>query len=277
MDILYVNSNNKQIDLGKDYLMSRNTTLLDYEWETTTKNTFHPMISKFTKSMVKKNFTLNIRASSKKDFLQKYNSLISIFEEDIDSVSPGTLIVNGYKLNCYVIAKKISSWYDAANYVACDFTAISEDGKWHMDVQQNFGTGVDIPSDYGLDFPYDFPYDFGLFNIENIFISGSTIPFNFTMTFMGPWENPSVIAGGHLYRVFTTLEPNEYLTIDSYNKTVIKTKKFGEKKNEFHKRDRNNYIFEKIKCSEGRSKVICDKGKNLSITAHLERSEPLWI
>ena len=80
-----------------------------------------------------------------------------------------------------------------------------------------------------------------------------------------------------MYRVYTELAQGEYLTVNSKEKTIVKTKKSGEKVNEFYLRDRDNYIFEKMKATNGSSYVSIQEGKICSIKAFTERSEPKWI
>ena len=79
------------------------------------------------------------------------------------------------------------------------------------------------------------------------------------------------------YQVFTKLEIGEYLAVDSYDKTIIKTKVNGEEINEFGKRDRQHYIFDKMPVNGGNSIIIFEPNSIVSITAYVERSEPKWI
>ena len=97
------------------------------------------------------------------------------------------------------------------------------------------------------------------------------------IVFHGACEDPTLIAGGKVYRVYTALEEGEYLTINSIEKTIVKTKANGEKVNEFSRRDRENYIFEKMPATDGRTLMQWQEGCIVSVRSFTERSEPKWI
>ena len=71
----------------------------------------------------------------------------------------------------------------------------------------------------------------------------------------------------------------EVLIIDSREKTVKKRKKDGSFENLFYLRDKDNYIFQKIKCKDGRTTVLFEDNMYplvFRLTAYVERSRPLW-
>ena len=47
-------------------------------------------------------------------------------------------------------------------------------------------------------------------------------PCEFLMTIFGPAVEPRIVINGHPYQIYTTLDENEYLQIDSRNNQVIK-------------------------------------------------------
>ena len=98
---------------------------------------------------------------------------------------------------------------------------------------------------------------------------------NFIITIFGHVYNPTLYIGGHKYSVKVTVGENEYLTIDSMNKTIVLTKDNGEQINCFNDRDRDSYIFEKI--PSGVSVVTSEhEVLQFNLTLLEERGEPKW-
>lgn len=278
MNVKYVNHFGESIDLCSDVLMLRDTDLLNYSWDYQTKNEFNPTVSIFYKSMVEKNIKISIIGKTKDEYNKLCNKLFEITEKDIIAAVTGFLIVNNeYRLPCYIFSKKISAWHPSANKIVNEYTILSEKGEWLKDVTRVFGvSSTEKQSSEGLDYSYDFPFDYSQSSANNLLKTDAFVPFDFTIIFSGPCTTPYVQIGDNIYRVYTTLLENEYLTIDSLNKKIYKTKNDGKRENEFNLRDRNNYIFEKIQPTDGLNYVDVPDGQITSITAHLERSEPKW-
>lgn len=278
MNVKYVNHFGESIDLCSEVLMLRDTDLLNYSWDYQTKNEFDPKVSRFYKSMVERSIKISIIGKTKADYNNLCNKLFEITEKDIIAAVSGYLIVNDeYRLPCYIFSKKISAWHPSANKIVNEYTILSEKGEWLKDVTRVFGvSSTEKQSSEGLDYLYDFPFDFSQSSANNLLKTDAFVPFDFTIIFSGPCTTPQVQIGDNIYRVYTTLLADEYLTIDSLNKKIYKTKNNGQKENEFNLRDRNNYIFEKIQPTNGLNYVDVPDGQVTSITAHLERSEPKW-
>lgn len=99
------------------------------------------------------------------------------------------------------------------------------------DVTRVFGvSSTEKQSSEGLDYSYDFPFDFSQSSANNLLKTDAFVPFDFTIIFSGPCTTPYVQIGDNIYRVYTTLLENEYLTIDSLNKKIYKTKTMEKEK-----------------------------------------------
>ena len=281
IEVKYINHLGEEVILSSGkYNMLRDNSLSDYEWEANTKNEYNTSIYSFSRSMVKKKITIDIRANTKKQYKELVDRLSAIFERDIYAVKPGKLVVNdNYYINCYIVAKTNVLFQPLSNITRCDYILLSESGRWYKDVYSVFGvtSGAQKIETFEIDYPHDYPYDYAPGYSHNRLLSDSDVPFDFELVFNGPWENPYVTISNHIYRVFTTLEEGEYLTVNSKTKTIVKTKKNGEKINEFYLRDRDNYIFEKIIPTNGSNYIGFEEGKILSIRAFVERSDPRWI
>lgn len=279
--IKYVNSFGDTIEFNKLPYMLQSSDLKDYKWSYSTKNEYNPKIYSFSRNMVEKKVQIAVLASTKKKYDEYCNRLLEVFEKDIYAVKKGKLIVNDdYYMEGYFVQKQIKDWY-ASKVIMNEFVFVSETGKWMKDVYKVFGSSyTPILSEDNPDAhfcPNDFPFDFAPASDANKLVSDSFVPFDFEIVFHGACEDPTLIAGGRVYRVYTALEEGEYLTINSIEKTIVKTKENGEKVNEFSKRDRENYIFEKMPATDGRTLMQWQEGCIVSVRSFTERSEPKWI
>lgn len=279
MIIKYVNSKNEVLDLTSNvYRMLRESTLFDYDWEYTTVNEYKPTIFSFERSMVQKNITVDVLAKSRKDYVAACNRFLEVIEKDIFFTTPGKIVVDDFYLPCYITSKKIVTWHPGANRIRNTYTIVSENGRWMKDVYKVFGAASVYEAETtDKDYPIDYKMDYVPSGGINRLISDSFVPFDFEIVFHGPVINPVVVCGGNVYRVFTVLEEGETLTVNSLSKKIYKTKVNGEVINEFSKRDRDHYIFNKMPATSGSTYVEHTEGTIVSIRSFTERSEPKWI
>ena len=147
--------------------------------------------------------------------------------------------------------------------------------KWYNYTYSNWANIVTRTN--GLEsYPYDYPYDYSSsINIGNV-VNTNFVPINFKAIVYGPVENPAFSIAGHVYRVNTSLESSEYLTVDTLRKTITKTDRRGNITNLFGSRDLSaGYIFEKIPVGE--NSFVVNPETNVDLTLYAERSEPEWI
>ena len=279
--IKYINSLGEEIELNKFPYIIQSSDLKDYKWEYLTKNEYNPKVYAFSRSMIEKKIQIAVVATNKTKYVQYCNKLLEVFEKDVYAVKKGRIVVNDdYYMEGYFVQKQIKSWY-SSKVIMNEFVFVSETGKWYKDVYKVFGLSYRPSPDEGeLEskfYPNDFKFDFAPASDVKRLVSDSFVPFDFEIVFHGACENPTLIAGGNVYRVYTTLVAGEYLTVNSIDKTIIKTKANGQKVNEFSKRDRENYIFEQMPAPNGRTFMQVQDGYVVAVRSFTERSEPKWI
>lgn len=157
-----------------------------------------------------------------------------------------------------------------ANSCECEFDFLAE-GVLVNPFNYEF---VDYDAAVALDFPYDFKYDLSSGRISRYVVNTNIDDADFIMKIFGACYNPKVSAGENIYRVKTDIYTGEYLEINSVTKKVTKYKVNGEKINCFNLRDRENYIFEKIK--PGLQKLNRNGTFAVELTLLEYRSEPEW-
>lgn len=125
-----------------------------------------------------------------------------------------------------------------------------------------------------FDYPFDYPYDFLPLTQTQDIINPSFAEQNVRIVIYGECVNPVVMIDEHVYGVNTTIDENEYVTIDTAEKTIVLTKQDGTAQNVFNARNRDYYIFQKI--PSGKHTISVLPSTNVDLTILEERSEPKW-
>ena len=227
---------------------------------------------------IPKTLDLAILAESKDEVNEIMEELYKTYEKDVLDSKEGRLYFNDYYLLCNINKEIFSNWDAYRKLQKVQLGILSRKGRWYKEVVKNFGVDNNTTKE-GKDFPYDFPYDYADESSQTIFRTDSLSDFDFKLEIYGIASDPSIIIGGHMYRVFASVNVGEVLIIDSREKTIKKLKKDGSFENLFYLRDKDNYIFQKIKCKNGRTSVLFEDNTYplvFRLTAYVERSRPLW-
>lgn len=190
-------------------------------------------------------------------------------------MKPGTLYVGDWYLRCYISQGEMSDWEMDYGCIDCECTLVMDKAVWIR--QQNHSFYIQDESDQGndLDFPFDFPFDFsyapGGESITNSHYGSA----DFRMTIYGPCVSPRVTIGTHPYQIYTEVEENEYLVINSREHTVYRVRNDGSRVNEFNNRQKYPApsVFDKIPTGK---QTVAYTGFSFDLTLLLERSEPEW-
>lgn len=273
----YVNSENKEINLLDGNIRALKTSdIFSHEWDK--KDTSSTVITSFEMQDIQKTLDLAVLAKSRDEVNEIMEELYKAYEKDVLDSKEGRLYFNDYYLLCNINKEIFSKWDAYRKLQNVQLGILSRKGRWYKEEVKNFGIDTTATKE-GKDFPYDFPYDYADESSQSIFRTESISDFDFKLEIYGLASNPSIIIGGHIYRVFASVQAGEVLIIDSREKTVKKRKKDGTFENLFYLRDKDNYIFQKIKCRDGRTTVLFEDNIYsfvFRLTAYVERSRPLW-
>jgi hypothetical protein len=267
----YINHMNEVLEFGQDKLFINKNDLRDFTWKITSKN---DRISGFTKGIVTKTIPIILKCGSEKEGITLRNKLFEIFEKDVLALKHGKLIIGDYYLKCYVTESKKSDYFLHKNYMKLTLKVSTDFPYWVKETSSTFNYGEQVTWTY-LDFIRDFPYDYMSSLIGKQLSNTNFVPTNFKINIYGACENPRITIAGHDYEVFTSIKANEYLTIDSVNKTIVLTHVDGTKENCFNKRNKDSYIFEKIPV--GTFNVSANNSFKFDVVLLEERGEPRWI
>lgn len=263
--LTYINHLNQSIVLGPGNILLGENSVRDYEWK---YNTQYSKIAGFKRGITTFKIPIVIVDAEKNEIADE---MFSIFERDIEAEKPGKLICGDYYMTGYITAKENRDFV-YHKIIKIELTFATDEPFWIKETDNAF---IEGSMGDGLDYPWDYSFDYT--NSLNISIlnNANFTSSDFRLVIFGPCNNPQINIGGHLYNVDVEVGENEYLTIDSYNKTVYLTKKDGAKINEFANRNVDSYIFEKI--PSGQSNVSWSDGiERFVITLIERRSEPKW-
>lgn len=265
----YINHIGEVFVFGSSNVLINQNDFRNYEW--TYNSQFNKITSFEKKIKAKKLHTIIVSDEAHKIA----NRLLEIIEKDVLANTPGKMCIGDYYLKGYFYASAKTS-YTHERVVEMDLSFVSDESYWVKEYPFLFrindeGTGGE---DYGLGYDYDYPYGFSSPISSQNMVNTSFTPANILINIYGAAINPKVTIGSNVYQIFTTLADNEILTIDTREKTAIRTNQSGEKTSVFAFRNLEHYLFEKVK--PGTLKVVGEPEFNFDLTLLEERSEPIW-
>lgn len=266
----YINSSGEILEFGKDHLFVNESDLRDFAWEITSRNN---RISGFKKGIVSKTLPVILKCESESEGITLRNRVFEVFEKDVLTNQHGKIQIGDYYLRCFITGSKKSNYLIHNSYMTISLVVTTDFPEWVKETTTYHTFDGGNMGEF-LDFPYDFSYDYLNQTKNTNVVNENFVPSNFILRIFGSVVNPTLYINNHKYSVYVTVGNNEYLTIDSVNKTITLNKN-GELVNCFNKRCRDSYIFEKI--PTGTNEVISNNDNfNFELTLLEERSEPKW-
>ena len=270
----YQNHVNEVFEFGKDGIFVNVSELYDYSWDVTKKNN---RIASLDRSIVTRKLPITIICGTEEEGLKARNKLLEVAEKDVLAMKHGKIIIGDYYFRCFVTRSQKKNYLKSKRYITVTLQLTSDFPYWVKETRNVISVNTDnaVTTEGGFDHPFDYPFDY-LNDIANISISNTDFASsNFRLIINGACKNPAIYIGEHLYQVYCTVNEGEYLTIDSTSKTIVLTAKDGTQINQFNNRNKDSYIFEKIK--PGKNVVSKTGTFTFEIITLEERSEPRWI
>lgn len=267
----YTNNFGETLEFGKGSLFVNQNDLRDFAWDITSKN---DRISSFKKGIVTKTIPIILKCNTEEEGVALRNKIFEVFEKDVLVKKHGKIQIGDYYLRCFITGSKKTEYLIHKSYMLVSLTVQTDLPEWIKETTTRLLLNSTVSENF-LGFPYDYPHDFSNGLAKDELNNTGLIATNFIITIYGVAQNPTLYIGGHEYNVNVNVEANEYLTINSLDKTIVLTKLNGEKVNCFNNRNRDSYIFEKIPTGNN---VVSTPGYELTadITLLEERSEPKW-
>lgn len=269
--IKYINHLGEELSFGKNGLYAQSSDLHDFAYELVSYNN---KISNFKKGITSKSLKIIVFANTDDEALAIKNNLYEIPEKDILAMQSGKLYIGDYYLKCYITANKKTEYLKDKKYLTSTLTIQTDAPDWIKETTTTYMDEAHRVGEVGgsLDFNNDFPYDYT--SITNSITNYNFSDCDFRLKIYGSATNPEIKISGHTYKVNCTLRATEYLIIDSLNKTILKYDRYGNSENLFNYRDKENYIFEKIK--SGGNAISWSETFKFDLTLLERRGEPTW-
>ena len=243
----YINHINESLEFGTGSLFINENDLHNFAWSVTSKN---DRISGFKKGIVSKTIPVILKCNDEKEGIALRNKLFELCEKDVLAVKHGKLVIGDYYLKCYVTESKKTNYLLHDGYMTLSLKVTTDFPYWVKESTTKFGYDSQVSVGTDLDFNRDFPVDYSSNNLGIMLRNSGFVPSNFLLRIYGACNSPCITIAGHDYEVTMDIAKNEFLTIDSINKTIILTGENGRTTNCFNLRNKDSYIFEKIPAGE---------------------------
>ena len=217
------------------------------------------------------------------DNLADYDALCDVFTDDILANEPGYLLINGWRLDCYVI-KSEHAFHGHRDHVIA-FEAISSNSTWTRSNTRSFNGapgGGSLGDDLGRDYTYEDGlmgrgYNYGYSQPESHYAS-IDLPGTgngFEAIIYGPQVNPVIYLNNQPVQVNVELAATERLQIVSNGsvKTIKILSPSGVATDAFVYRDKENTPFLTL----GQHTDLTFGQVRFDFTTIERRSEPTWI
>lgn len=275
IEIKYKCSNGNEYNLIGDRMRVTDGNFHKYSWnKNVVESKKGDIVKNFAKGSVTYSAVLSFRGKleERKKLL---NQLRDDFERDIEEMKPGKLLFGNYYIEGYIVESETKVSEIKNNWSQDTIQIYCPSGTWIREETRHFYHTSETEVAEGIDFPFDFPFGFAKSNTgaEKWNIDHCTSS-NFKMTIYGPCVDPRILINGYPRQVFTSLEANEYLVIDSRDSTVIKHLANGTAVSVYNSRQFQPSIFEKI--PSGLLGIGWSGAFGFDITLYIERSEPKW-
>lgn len=267
--LIHVNHLNEVLDFNDLHIWNDDNDLRDYEWSVTYAN---DRITGFTKGIVTKTIPFVFNVSS--DRAEEIKNLFyEHFEKDILSVSAGYFELNGYKLYCYLTKSVKSNYNKRRQYLELSVTITTDKPYWIKETTRTINFDSDNETS-ALRYAFTYPFVYTSMNSANI-KNDNFVESDALIRIYGECENPLLNIGDNIYNVNVHVNPDEYIEIDTQERTIKQFNKFGEATNIFNHRNKDFDIFKGI--PSGTVIVSANANFTVDITTIERRGEPKWI
>lgn len=243
-------------------------------------DTANGRITRLYKEPAEIELKVGIAAETEERGLALREELVTVTERDALNFTAGKLWCNGWYLPCFVTARKYGEWWHDGRFCECELGIACEELTWYRAEERHFFAVGEGSSADAVDYPHDFAYDYGTSPISSSKIENQSLsPADAVIRMYGPCSEPHVTIGGNAYGVKVTLDPGEYVEIDTRAQTIVKHGLNGALDNVFGKRyqggeDSSSYAFRQV--PSGVSDVASPGDFSFDITVFEHRSEPEW-
>lgn len=266
----HTNSKNEVLDFTSLGIIANKNDLRDFEWSISQANN---KITGFYKGVVKKTipFVFLVDANKATDIK---NLFYEHFEYDVISRQMGHFTINGYKYYCYAVKSVKTDYLIDKRYLKLSLQIASDDSFWYKETTKTIDFSKQSEGEDGLRYPFTYPFTYKNANTSRV-LSEGIVENDAIIRVYGSAENPLVKINDNVYQVDVSLASDEYMEIDTEEKTIFKYNNVGNKTNLFDLRDKRNEAFAKV--PTGTLTVSANGSFKVDIVIIEKRGEPRWV
>ena len=216
------------------------------------------------------------------EYVHRHNELCDIFNADVLANEPGYLLLNGWKLPCYIVEAENSVVFDMGRQAK--FTVRAINSTWIREETKSYNGapgGGSLGEDFGRDYTYEDDilgrgYNYGYSMPESHYASIDLAGTNngFELMVYGPQVNPVIYLNNQPVQVNVTLTATQRLHIVSNGsvKTIEIPEPNGASTDAFVYRDKVNTPFLTL----GQHTDLTFGQVRFDFTTIERRSQPTW-
>lgn len=270
MKVKYINSINQEVNFIQANMLPVSGYFHERKWNTSTENNVTVL------EVNDCNYTITLQLRGKlEDRKKMMDKLCDIFDYDCSVNVPGTLYYGDYKIKCFIITSNSSvASINTRNNVEIGIYCPKQEWikeKNYSLLMFNDERNENHTKKYTYSYPFIYSNQKGTIQVTN----DSLIDSDFILRIYGACANPFVKIGNIVYQVNATLTNDEYLEIDTKERTIFSYSKYGEKRNlyPFRSKDRANFF---TKISNGVNQVTWNGTFKAELIIFEKRGEPKW-
>lgn len=283
LNLKYIASTGTEFDLLTDDRFVSECNAFDYEFTPVTfGKRYGSKVYGFEMAQKEIEATIYVFGDNRKE---QINELIAAFDYDVMNEQIGTLVCNGYSIPAYSISSSNSSnnssyvlWDTFKRKFLCPYPFWSKQTKFELfedtaevpeweDIKDYLPVSEGGKADYEFDYMTHIGKNGTLVNND---LTGS----EYVLVINGAVNGPVIHIGDKIIELDVSIGENEYVTIDSRNKTIILHRSGGTEENVFGYRDVSVDIFTKI--PRGTIEVWWEGEFTFTLALYDERTAPLW-
>ncbi len=286
MDFYYVNNRGQRIDLSDYPYMFQSGDLLNWTYSYNTQSSAKRDVTSDYKLAAKEipvqiavlcDFSIPL-AERREEWKEAVDYLADVLQADVIDDKDGKIYTDtGHYMKCKIIGSEKSDWKMGLPFMFNTMTVLSDRPVWIHEEFRSFppispGSEQEAYLDYEHDYPYDYTIPYGgdvIWNVDHY------APCEYEMIVYGPCVDPRAVINGHIYQVFTTLDENDYVKINSRENSVVQYLANGTQRDLYDYRVKiTGSLFEPI--MPGNVRVVWSGEFGFDLTLFCERSEPKW-
>lgn len=286
MDFYYVNNHGERIDLSDYPYIFQQGDLLNWVYSYNTDNLVSRDITYGYKVAAKEipvklavlcDYTIPLE-QRKEEWKAAVDHLCEVISVDVIDAKDGKLFTDtGFYMSCKIVGSQKTDWKMGLPFMFNTMTILADRPIWIHEESRSFppiSSGTQQDETY-LDYEHDYDYDYTMpYGGDVIWNVDHFAPCEFLMTIFGPAVDPRIVINGHPYQVYTALDANEYLQIDSRENKVVKYLANGIRQDIYDLRAKQESVFDTI--TPGNISVVWSGEFGFDLTLFCERSEPRW-